>query len=155
MEQNQYVITAVQVSKGKIKISYDAAGDMGTDSYTLISAEKARPEFYESMLDLRSHVASLLEINFQGVEDRIRPRVVKFEYGSNDRMMAIIEADLKCPLALTTVPIKTPKKTEPIDPERDTDESVFMFQATADQLKQIQKEACLFIDGERAQEKLF
>jgi len=30
-----------------------------------------------------------------------------------------------------------------------------MFQATADQLKQIQKEACLFIDGERAQEKLF
>lgn len=110
MEQNQYVITAVQVSKGKIKISYDAAGDMGTDSYTLISAEKARPEFYESMLDLRSHVASLLEINFQGVEDRIRPRVVKFEYDSNDRMMAIIEADLKCPLALTTVPIKTPKK---------------------------------------------
>lgn len=51
MEQNQYVITAVQVSKGKIKISYDAAGDMGTDSYTLISAEKARPEFYELLME--------------------------------------------------------------------------------------------------------
>ena len=91
----KYIITAIQVAKGKIKISYDASGNMGKESYTLISAEKARPEFYKAMLDLRSHVASLLEIDFQGMDDRIKPRVVKFDYDSNDRMSAIIEADLK------------------------------------------------------------
>lgn len=150
----KYIITAIQVAKGKIKISYDASGDMGKESHTLISAEKARPEFYKAMLDLRSHVASLLEIDFQGMDDRIRPMVVKFNYDSNDRMSAIIEADLKCPLAMASVRIRTPEKFEPIDSEVDTNEAVFMFASTADQLKKLMKEAILFIDGERAQEKL-
>lgn len=39
-KDRKYIITAIQVAKGKIKISYDASGDMGTESYTLISAEK-------------------------------------------------------------------------------------------------------------------
>ena len=153
-KDRKYIITAIQVAKGKIKISYDASGDMGTESYTLISAEKARPELYKAMFDLRSHVASLLEIDFQGMDDRIRPRVVKFDYDSNDRMSAIIEADFKVPLAMATVPIRTPEKTEPIDSEVDINEAVFMFASTADQLKLLMKEVLLFIDGKRAQEIL-
>lgn len=69
-------------------------------------------------------------------------------------MSAIIEADFKVPLAMATVPIRTPEKTEPIDSEVDINEAVFMFASTADQLKLLMKEVLLFIDGKRAQEKL-
>lgn len=77
---NYHVINQVQVSSKKIKIAYDIVKDGRVESYTLVSAEKARPEFYEAMHGLCSHVASLLEIDYNGVEERVHPKNVKFGY---------------------------------------------------------------------------
>lgn len=152
---NYHVINQVQVSSKKIKIAYDIVKDGRVESYTLVSAEKARPEFYEAMHGLCSHVASLLEIDYNGVEERVHPKNVKFGYNGQGKMSAVIDADFTLPLGKTSVGIRTPQKQEPIDSEVDIDEKYFFFPSTVDQLRLVQDEAEKFILGERAQGQLF
>lgn len=150
-----YVINMIRVTKNIIKISYDRVLDGHRESYTIVSADKPRPELYQCMKNLAAPVAGLLEIEDKNLNQRIRPVKVRFKYDSNDLMSAVIEADFFCPLAGVNVPIKTPEKQEPVDPEVNTQEDRFFVPYTVDVLLAVQAEAIMFIDGERAQTTLF
>lgn len=153
--QTPYIINLVNVTKSSIKICYDRVRNGRAETYTMVSTEKPRPELYKSMKELAAPVAGLLEIETKNLNHRIRPYQVKFEYNSNDQMSAVIESEFFCPLASAHVTIKTPKKREPIDPEKDTQEDMFFVPYTVDCLRTVQAEAIRFIDGERAQTTLF
>lgn len=153
--QSKYVINMIRVTKKIIKISYDRVKDGHVETYTMVSAEKPRPELYTCMNNLAAPVAGLLEIEKRVLDLRIRPVEVRFKYNGVGLMSAVIESEFRIPLAKANVMIKTPEKQEPVDPEIDMAEDRFFVPYTVEALRAVQAEAIQFIDGERAQTTLF
>lgn len=153
--KSPYVINNIRVTPKSIKIGYEYLKGGRVESYTLDSSEKPRPELYDAMKNLASHVASLLEIETLNLDHRIKPTLVKYAYDNNGMMSAVIESNFSIPLAGAHVVIRTPSKQEPFDPEKNTDEKKYLFPNTVDALRKVQDEAELYIKGERAQGSLF
>lgn len=111
--KSPYVINNIRVTPKSIKIGYEYLKGGRAESYTLDSAEKPRPELYDAMKNLASHVASLLEIENLNLNHRIKPTLVKYAYDNNGMMSAVIESNFSIPLAGAHVVIRTPSKQEP------------------------------------------
>jgi hypothetical protein len=145
-------------SDKKILIIYEKKPNTGAkdyDEYSLSCSEEARPEFYKSMERLALHVVKMCELPQEYI-DRIVVKGVTFSYaGQAEVMGATITAQMKLEESYQNLNLNTPYKASgsyseaPADPKQILD-----FRCIAD-LKYLQSECELYINGDRSQGRLF
>jgi hypothetical protein len=137
-------------SMGKIEIDCTNTTDKGEDDLKGLFAEAAAPDFYRAMDDLRGSVAGILEA--PELAARLKPFAVKFHYGKDGRMGAIISAKLALPMAGTETVVNTPMRKCPVD---EKEIGVYFSPSTVDRLWKLEAEARAYLLGKRAQTSLF
>lgn len=73
-DKQPITITKVKIAKGKIKINYDKSKDGFSESFQMVSEEKAAPEFYDAFNILREHIAAIMNLDGIVIENRISPK---------------------------------------------------------------------------------
>lgn len=148
-------LTKVKVTKDdKIHIEYEQKSGLGWDEYQFTCSEKARPAFYGA-LDLSQYVAELCELP-EDYADRIKVRGVSFSYGGEKEVMgATVSAQMKLNKSYCPLNLNTPHKASEPYSEGPADEMQLLPGKLVEALKELYGEALAYIDGERAQGKLF
>jgi hypothetical protein len=150
-------IKKVKVTKEKrILIMYEKKGKNGWwDEYSLTCSEDARPEFHQTLRDLRTHVLDMCELP-ENYLDRLTVRGVSFSYGGEAEVMgATISASMELYESNQGLNINTPHKAEdsycdaPADPKQLLDAKCIKC------LDRLMEESELYIQGDRAQGSLF
>jgi hypothetical protein len=139
----------------KIMIVFEQMAGGDWDEYSLTCSEKALPSFYQAVQDLVPHVIEMCELPADYAE-RIIVRGVSVSYGGEAEVMgATITAQMtlmksNCPLNLNT-----PHKASDSYSESDADPNQLLSDNCIAALKALYRECERYIDGERAQGKLF
>lgn len=147
----------VKITKeNKIMMIYEKQSQTGSyDEYQFSCSEKARPEFYDAMKNLAPHVIEMCEL-----PDDYLPRIdvkgVSFSYGGDKEVMgATISAAMKLNDSYCDLNLNTPHKASDSYSEGPADEMQLLSDDCIHALNLLCKEAQLYIDGDRAQGKLF
>lgn len=149
-------INKVKITKyNQIAIVYQDGPGNG-DEYSLTCREKARPEFYEAMMELAEHVVEMCELP-DNYLDRITVRSVSFSYGGeNDTMGAVISASMELKESYQSLNLTTPHKACAMyNPDTPDDEMQLLTGECIDALEALKKECEAYIKGDRAQGSLF
>lgn len=149
--------------KGKVFLQWEVEifgqkGDrIGWDEYTMTCSDLPRPEFIDAMKGLIQDVVSLCELPDKDAEDRITVRSVTWSYSDEDIQGAVISAQRKLYNSVAPMNINTPHK--PYQPYNeaceDPDPDMIMPEDTIARLDTLEEECQYYIDGDRAQMKLF
>lgn len=143
-------------SEEKINIVYEKTNNSGKmDEYSMTCSDKARPEFYDVMQALATEVIDMCELPNDYI-DRILVRSVSFSYGGDKEVMgATITAQMVLNKSNCNLNLNTPHKASDSYSDGDADEKQLLSADCIDALKALCAEAELYIDGDRAQMKLF
>ena len=130
---------------------------VGWDDYTMACSDLPRPEFIDAMKALIQDVVSLCELPDKDAEDRITVRSVTWSYSDEDIQGAVISAQRKLYNSVAPMNINTPHK--PYQPYNETcedpDPDMILPEDTIERLDKLEEECQYYIDGDRAQMKLF
>ena len=126
------------------------------DKYSLTCREKARPEFYEALTAMAEHVLDMCELP-ESYLDRIQVRGVSYSYGGdNDTMGAVISASMDLEKSYQALNLVTPHKASAMYcPDTPDDEMQLLTGDCIDALEALMAECERYIQGDRAQGKLF
>lgn len=143
-------------SEQKITLVYEQENNNRTmDEYSMTCSDKARPEFYSAMKDLAPHVIEMCELPNNYLE-RIDVRGVSFSYGGEKEVMgATITAQMMLNKSNCNLNLNTPHKASESYSDGDGDPKQLLSCECVDALKTLCAEAQLYIEGDRAQTKLF
>ena len=151
-------ICKVKTTKeGKTAIEYQRTTGTDWDDFSLKCSDKPRPEFFAALDALREHVIDMCELPEELIE-RIAVKGVSFSYGGEGETMgATIIAENKLIKSNGAVNINTPHR--PSEPYGDTPKGIlpdrmFLAPDCVSALKDLEKEARKYIDGDRAQGRL-
>ncbi|WP_196607355.1 hypothetical protein [Pectinatus frisingensis] len=144
-------ITKIKIKKEKIFISYQESNsgrENEWDEYSLRCCDLARPELYETMKKLDAQVCDICELP-EEYEKRITTTGVTFIYNDETGVWGIV---LTAQMDLDTNPaplnLNTPYKSN-------TGEDYTLSDTCARILAKLSEECFLYINGDRAQGKLF
>lgn len=147
----------VKVTKeNKIMMIYEKQSKTGMyDEYQFSCSEQARPEFYKALQELAPHVIEMCELPDDYLP-RITVKSVSFSYGGDKEVMgATISSAMKLNDSYCDLNLNTPHKASDSYSEGPADEMQLLSDDCIDALVLLQKEAKLYIGGDRAQGKLF
>lgn len=150
-------IKKVKVTKAnKVEIEYErSAKSGGWDQYSLSCSDEAKPSFYACFETLKSHVMAMCELP-ESYVDKITVRGVTFSYGGEAEIMgATLVASMEleesnCPLNLVT-----PHKASGSYSESPADPKALLDYDCIEVLETLQAECEAYINGDRAQGRLF
>jgi hypothetical protein len=149
-------IKKVKITKyGQVSMSYEQ-GAHNQDEYSFTCSEKARPEFYKTLEDLREHVLDMCELPANYL-DRITVRGVSYSYGGEAEVMgATISASMRLDNSYQALNINTPHKASAMyNPDTPDDEMQLLSEDCIEVLSELQYECEKYIKGDRAQGSLF
>lgn len=138
-------------SAGKITINYEKNTNGNMVEYTATFSKQARPEFYEAFQDLDIDVLAILDIDI--ARERIHPYGITLKDNKSGLTQAIISAKMDIPLHNTSTALNTPMLIEQSDDNADG--GSYFNKDTVYKIRRIIEEAIIFIEGNRAQMKLF
>lgn len=138
-------------SAGRITINYEKNTNDNMVEYTATFSEQARPEFYEAFQALDIDVLAILDIDI--ALERIHPYGITLKDNKSGLIQAIISAKMDIPLHNTSTALNTPMLIEQSDDN--ANDGSYFNKDTVYKIKKIIEEAIIFINGNRAQMKLF
>lgn len=140
----------------KITMVYEQQSRTGYwDEYSFTCSEEARPDFYESMKQLAPDVVDMCEFPEDYI-DRIEVRGVSFSYGGENEVMgATISAQMKLNKSNCNLNLNTPHKASDSYSEAPADDKQLLSEECISSLNVLQTECRKYIEGERAQGRLF
>ena len=143
-------------SDKKVAITYEKRSKYGFwDEYSFACSEDARPEFYGSLKALAPHVVEMCELP-ESYIDRIEVRGVSFSYGGEKEVMgATISAQMILHDSNCNLNLNTPHKASDSYSDAPADEKQLLSDKCIDALNTLCEEVELYINGERAQARLF
>ncbi|WP_196600053.1 hypothetical protein [Pectinatus frisingensis] len=148
-------VTKIKIKKDKIFISYQESNSgRGSewDEYSLRCCDQARPELYETMKKLDAQVCDICELP-KDYEKRITTTGVTFIYNDETGAWGIV---LTAQMDLNSNPaplnLNTPYKS---NTGNDGQEDYALSDTCAIILAKLSEECFLYINGDRAQGKLF
>jgi hypothetical protein len=126
----------------------------GWDDMTLESAEAPRPEFTKRLQDLAPQVVEMCELP-EDRQPRIKVRGVSFSYGGEKEVMgAVISASMELLHSVSPLNLVTAHKSSEPYSDGGFDERQILAPKCCMALRELQREAMLFVNGERAQQEL-
>jgi len=148
-------ITKIKYSKGFVSIDW-TQGEGNNDEYSIKCSEPPRQEFVSAMLGLNKYVAEMCELP-ENYAVRLTTQGVSFNYGGeNETMGATITAQMKLLNSNAPLNLNTPNKTvEPYSESQPWSEKTCLSEECVDALAELESEANKYIDGQRAQARLF
>ena len=138
-------------SAGKITINYEKNINGNMVEYTATFSEQARPEFYEAFQILDIDVLAILDIDI--ARERIHPYGITLKDNKSGLTQAIISAKMDIPLHNTSTALNTPMLIE--QNNDNANDGSYFNKDTVYKIRRIIEEAIIFIEGNRAQMKLF
>lgn len=143
-------------SDKKIMMIYEKETKNHTwDEYQFTCSDMARPEFYSALQVLAKHVIEMCELPDSYLE-RIEVRGVSFSYsGPDETMGATISAGMRLDNSYVKLNLNTPHKASDSYSDQDPDPMQVLSTECIDALNKLCEEAELYINGDRAQGKLF
>ncbi|CDX01274.1 Hypothetical protein DPCES_1387 [Desulfitobacterium hafniense] len=150
-------IKKIKISSGRVLVNYEKRSKSGLwDEYSFNCSEEPRPELKEAMTALAPHVVDMCELPEEYLS-KIEVKSVSFSYGGeNATMGATISGQMKLENSYCGLNLNTPHKaSEMYNPSSEPDEMQLLTEECIDDLEVLCEEVKLFIDGERAQQRLF
>lgn len=143
-------------SDKRINVSYEKISKTGMwDEYTFTCSEMPRPELLTALADLAPHVIEMCELPKEYLS-RIDVRGVTFSYGGEKEVMgATITSQMKLENSNCNLNLNTPHKASDSYSDAPADEKQLLSDGCIDDLGQLCEEVELYINGERAQGRLF
>jgi hypothetical protein len=143
-------------SDNKIQMVYEAQSKTGAwDEYSFTCSEEARPEFYQMMKRMAVHVVEMCELP-DNYLSRIQVKGVSFSFsGEKDVMGATISAQMKLENSYNCLNLNTPHKASDSYSDVPADPMQLLSGDCIDDLEKLAGECEVYINGERAQGKLF
>lgn len=140
----------------KIHMIYEVITKNGlVDEYQFTCSDPARPEFYEVFKKLAPHVIDMCELP-DGYLDRITVKSVSFSYGGEKEVMgATISASMELHYSNCGLNLNTPHKASDSYSDGPADEKQLLSEECVRDLIKLCVECELYINGDRAQGKLF
>ncbi len=151
--------TKIKYDGSQVEIHYEKGAEYA-DKYTLKCSEPPRPELGKAFMDLGVEVINLCELPDDYLS-RIIVRSVSLNYsGKNETMGATITAQMELYNSNCPLNINTPNKpVEPYNADCDYDDKTYAKTCLScecvDKLEELIEEAGRYVDGQRAQGKLF
>jgi len=150
-------IKKIKITKeNRIQVSYEKKSKTGWwDEYSFTCSEEGRPELYRALNNLAPHVIEMCElpVNYQ---DRITVKGVSFSYGGKAEVMgATISAQMELEKSNCNLNLNTPHKASGSYNDFPADEKQLLSDDCIEALDVLCKEVELYINGERAQMRLF
>ena len=144
-----------ELAKNFVLIEYEKqSANGGVNEFSLKVNEEPQPEFQKVFMELRKVVKDIAELQFD--ESRITVIGVKFSYSKAEVLGATLTAKIKLHYSPQPLIINTPIKWENFPSGGDTgDEMQLMSSEMNSLMYAVQDEAEEFINGKRAQLKLF
>lgn len=141
---------------GKIVMVYEKSTKNGIwDEYSFSCSEAAKPSFYAAMAKLATHVVEMCELP-ESFTEKISVRGVSFSYGGEKEVMgATISAQMKLDKSYQNLNINTPHKASDSYSDSPADDMQLLTDDCIDDLLKLQAECEDYIDGDRAQGRLF
>lgn len=155
--ENMIRLKKVKVTNdNKIMMVYEKQSKTGAwDEYSFSCSEQARPEFYKAIKALAPHVIEMCELPDDYLS-RIDVKGASFSYGGMDEVMgATISAAMELNDSYCNLNLNTPHKASGSYSEGPADEMQLLSDKCIKALDCLCEEAQLYIDGDRAQGKLF
>lgn len=150
-------ITKIKDNGDTVIIEYkQKIGKSGWAKIAIEQPERARPEFYDALKQLASHVVQICELP-QSYKDDIDVTGATFSYDDDTKTVgATIIAKKKLAHSQSPFNIATPHKFEhAANAELKGDKLIFLTPGAANDLRILRDEAIQYIKGERAQGDLF
>jgi hypothetical protein len=143
-------------SDNKIQMVYEVQSKTGSwDEYSFTCSEGARPEFYQAMKQMAVHIVEMCELPKDYIS-RIEARGVSFSFsGEKDVMGATISAQMKLENSCNALNLNTPHKASDSYSDAPADPMQLLSSDCIGDLNELVKECEAYIDGDRAQGKLF
>jgi hypothetical protein len=142
--------------ESKILIEYEKQSkNENWDEFSMHCNDQARPEFYLALKKLIPHLLKICELPVSYM-DNINISSVSFSYGGeNDTMGATITGVKKLKDSHAPLVLNTPHKPEAAYSGEGGDESNLLSEDCVRALNELQREAVLYVQDERAQKNLF
>lgn len=149
-------IKKVKIKDNKLVMTYEKRNGKFVDEYSFTCSDLARPELYETLKALAEHVVDLCELPINYIP-RITVKGVSYSYGGEDETMgATISAEMKLNESYAPLNLNTPHKTVAMyNANSEIDEKQLLSDDCIDVLKTLHKECEEYINGNRAQGRLF
>ena len=148
-------ITKLKVKEGRVRIEYEQPAVVGWDKYSLDCSESPRAQMYACLLNLCPHVIEMCELP-EGYLDKITVSGVSFSYGGEREVMgACLIATMKLDNSNCDLNLVTPHKASESYSEGPADEKQLLSDKCIEALEDIIAECDAYIQGDRAQGKLF
>lgn len=143
-------------SEDKISMVYEKQSKTGGwDEYSFTCSEDARPEFYEAMKKLATHVIDMCELP-DSYLPRITVRGVTFSYAGADEVMgATISAQMELENSHSNLNLNTPHKTSDMYSDSPPDPMQLLSTDCVQALLNLQRECEAYVNGDRAQVTMF
>ena len=143
-------------SDKKVSVAYEKISKTGIwDEYTFTCSEAPRPELLTALSKLAPHVIEMCELPTSYLT-RIDVRSVSFSYGGEKEVMgATITSQMKLEDSYSNLNLNTPHKASDSYSDAPADEKQLLSDDCISDLGHLCEEVELYIDGERAQGKLF
>ncbi len=143
-------------SDGRISVSYEKPSKTGIyDDYSFTCSEAPRPELLKTLQALAPHVIEMCELPKSYV-DIINVTGVSFSYGGEKEVMgATIISQMKLNQSNCDLNLNTPYKASDSYSEAPADEKQLLSDACVNALFYLCEEIKMYINGDRAQIKLF
>ena len=151
----KFRIKKVKQTDGKIQMIYEKQSKHGYDEYSFVCSDQARPEFYSAFTRLAQHVIEMCELP-ESYLSRITVKGVSYSWtGEPEVMGAVISSSMQLENSYQGLNINTPHKAADSYNDNDPDPMQVLSEECIDDLINLLEECQLYIDGERAQGKLF
>lgn len=143
-------------SDSRISIAYEKQSKTGLyDDYSFTCSEAPRPELLKTLQALAPHVIEMCELPKSYV-DRINVTGVSFSYGGEKEVLgATIISQMKLNQSNCDLNLNTPHKASESYSEAPADEKQLLSSDCVSALEDLCAEVEMYINGERAQMKLF
>jgi hypothetical protein len=143
-------------SDSRISIAYEKQSKTGLyDDYSFTCSEAPRPELLKTLQALAPHVVEMCELPKSYV-DRIIVTGVSFSYGGEQEVMgATIISQMKLNQSNCDLNLNTPHKASDSYTEAPADEKQLLSDDCISALFNLCEEIEMYINGDRAQVKLF
>lgn len=140
----------------KVLVVYEKMSRTGCwDEYSFACSEKGRPELYTALDNLAPHVIDMCELP-NNYLNRIKVKSVSFSYGGENEVMgATISSQMKLEYSNCDLNLNTPHKASEPYNDGPADEKQLLSDDCVKDLDALCDEVRLYIDGERAQARLF
>lgn len=149
-------VNKIKINKdNKVMITWEKKMGESYDEYSLNCSEPARPELYAAIQNLAIHVIEMCELPEEYIS-RIKVKGVSFSYSEKKETMgAVITAIMDLKYSFQPLNLNTPHKTVDFPNDGNGAEEMLLSGKCIDVLDTVVKEAFKYIDGDRAQQKLF